>query len=101
MNGTVKHAEAGKRAAPPGLPAPAPMNLMAREGVARDVPACYGLIRPFRSLYDEATWRALPGMWRKLIEAGSMHLFVVEDRARPGGPSLVACSGLVFVSDKF
>ena len=58
---------------------------MARGGFVEDISACYTLHRSLGLPYSDASWRALPNVWRVMLVKGTMKLFVVEDRARPLG----------------
>jgi hypothetical protein len=80
---------------------PGAMNLIAREGCAKDLAACRALHQSIGLPYDEACWRALPEMWQALLANGTMHLFLVEDRARPLDSRVVSFGATVFASDEF
>jgi hypothetical protein len=56
---------------------PDAINLMAREGSAKDLAACWALYRSFNLPYDEACWRVLPEMWRTSTWRMGMGLAVV------------------------
>jgi DNA-binding CsgD family transcriptional regulator len=77
------------------------INLIAREGFAKDVLPCYTLHRSLGIPYTSASWHALPDMWRGMLSKGTMKLFLVEDRARPLGSRVVSFSAIVFVTDEF
>ena len=74
---------------------------MARGGFAEDVAACCTLHRSLGLPYSDASWRALPTMWRILLLKGSMKLSLVEDRARPLGSRIVSFNAILFVTDEF
>jgi hypothetical protein len=76
-------------------------NLMAREGGVRDLAGCQSIHESCRLPYPEACARVLPEIWRTLISGAAMHLFLVENRARPFGSRLVSFSATVFVTDLF
>ena len=66
-----------------------------------DVAACYRLHRSLGLPYTDASWRALPDMWRAMLLNGTMKLFLVEDRASPLGSQVVSFKAVVFVTDEF
>jgi hypothetical protein len=74
---------------------------MARGGFVEDVATCYTLHRSLGLAYTDASWRALPDMWRAMLLKGTMKLFLVEDRARPLGSRIVSFNAIVFVTDEF
>ena len=78
-----------------------PISLLARVGFAEDVAACCTLHRSLGLPYDDASWRALPAMWRLLLLKGSMKLLLVEDRARPLGSQIISFNAILFVNDEF
>lgn len=81
---------------------PDAINLIAREGRAEDVMHCHALYREsFRLPYDEECWHVLPKLWRALVRDGTMHLFLVENRAGTPGSRIVSFSATVFVTDEF
>jgi hypothetical protein len=80
---------------------PDAINLMAREGRADDLPACRALHQLLRLPYDDACWRVLPEMWQVLLANGTMHLFLVEDRAWPVGSRIISFGVTVFVTNEF
>src|SRR4029077_7227665 len=77
------------------------ISLIAREGLAEDIAACYSLHRSLGFRYTDASWRALPDMWRAMLSKGALKLFLVEDRARPLGSQVVSFNAIVFVTDEF
>ena len=77
------------------------INLMAREGDARDIPAWLELYRTRSLLYPAANWDILPEMWKSLLDTGRLLLFVVEDRSRPLLSRFVSCCAAIFVTDAF
>jgi DNA-binding CsgD family transcriptional regulator len=80
---------------------PDTLNLMAREGSAKDLVHCHGLHRSFGLPYTKACAHVLPEMWRTLLASGSMQLFLVEDRARPLDSRIISFSATVFATDGF
>lgn len=77
------------------------MNLMAREGDARDIAAWLELHRALGLPYLARSWSILPEMWKSLLAAGRLLLFLVEDRSRPSVSRVVSCCAAVFVTDAF
>jgi hypothetical protein len=77
------------------------ISLMAREGFADDLAACYTLNQSLGLPYTEASWQALPDMWHTLLSKGALKVFLVEDRARPLGSRIVSFNAIVFVTNKF
>jgi hypothetical protein len=80
---------------------PGAINLMAREGRAEDLAACRALHQTVGLPYGETCWRVLPEMWQALLANGIMHLFLVEDRARPVGSRIISFGVTAFVTDEF
>jgi hypothetical protein len=80
---------------------PVGINLMARKGTAQDLANCYALHQSLRLPYAQTSRRILPEMWRTLLSKGAMQLFLVEDRAKPGGSRIVSFNASVFVTDEF
>jgi len=80
---------------------PDAINLMAREGSAKDLAECYALHEPFWRFYPEARWRVLPKMWGNLLSGERMQLFLVENRTKPLGSRIVSFSATVFTTDAF
>jgi len=76
-------------------------NLIVREGVEKDIAACYMLHRSLRLPYSNGLWRALPDMWRTMLLGGMMKLSLVEDRARPPGSRIISFNAILFVTDQF
>lgn len=74
---------------------------MAREGCVEDLVHCHALHKSLRLPYTEAASRFLPEMWRTLLSSGRMHLFLVENRARPAGARIVSFSATLFATDEF
>jgi len=77
------------------------INLMAREGRAKDLRACRALHHSSGIPYNEACWRALPEMWQALLANGAMQLFLVEDRTRPPASRIVSFGATIFATDEF
>ncbi len=77
------------------------INLMAREGTALDLANCHALHDSLRLPYGKTTRRILPEIWRALLSTGAMHLFLVEDRAKPVRSRVVSFSAIVFISEEF
>ena len=77
------------------------INLIARVGFAGDVAACCTLHRSLGLPYSDASWHALPAMWRIVVLKGPMKLSLVEDRARPLGSRIVSFNAILFVTDEF
>jgi DNA-binding CsgD family transcriptional regulator len=77
------------------------LNLMAREGSARDLADCHSIHKSCRLPYPEACARILPEIWQALLSGAAMQLFLVENRARPFGSRLVSFSATVFVTNQF
>jgi DNA-binding CsgD family transcriptional regulator len=80
---------------------PDAINLMAREGSAKDLAQCYALHEPFWRFYPEARRRVLPEMWGTLLSGERMQLFLVENRTKPLGSRIVSFSATVFATDEF
>jgi DNA-binding CsgD family transcriptional regulator len=74
---------------------------MAREGSVEDLAHCYALYESLWFPSAEACWRVLPEMWRTLLLAGRMQLFLVENRAKPLGSRIVSFGTTVFATDEF
>ena len=55
----------------------------------------------FRLPYDEKRWHVLPELWRALVRDGTMHLFLVENRAGTPGSRIVSFGATAFVTDEF
>jgi len=77
------------------------INLMVREGSAEDLRACRALHYSAGLPYNEACWRALPGMWKVLLTMGAMQLFLVEDRTRPPSSRIVSFGATIFATAEF
>lgn len=77
------------------------MNLMARKGRAQDLEECCTLHQSLHLPYAETNLQILPEMWASLLSKGGMQLFLVEDRAKPGGSRIVSFAATVFVTDEF
>jgi hypothetical protein len=98
----LKAANVLERLAPcPRCATPGAINLMAREGSARDLATYYALHKSLRLPYTETSRRILPIMWRTLLSTGAMQVFLVEDRAKPVGSRVVSSGAIVFVTDEF
>jgi hypothetical protein len=80
---------------------PDAINLMAREGSAKDLPQCYALYESFWLPYGEACGRVLLEMWRTLLSAGRMQLFLVENRVKPLALQIISFGATVFATDEF
>ena len=78
-----------------------PTCLMARVGDLRHVAACCSLLEQFRFVYDDATWKELPGMFRTLLRLGNMQLSLVEEREALNGSTISAFCASIFVADAF
>jgi len=74
---------------------------MTRVGFAEDLAICWTLHRSLGVPYSDASWYALPAMWRILLSEGSMKLCLVEDRARPLGSRIVSFNAILFVTAEF
>jgi DNA-binding CsgD family transcriptional regulator len=74
---------------------------MARQGFAEDLTACYRLHRSLGLPYSDASWCAVPDMWRAMLLGGMMKLSLVEDRVRPPGSRIISFNAIVFVTDEF
>jgi len=77
------------------------MNLMAREGDVRDLPAWHQLHLAKALPYPAKSWRILPQMWETLLESGRLLLCLVEDRSLPLASRIVSCCAALFVTDAF
>jgi len=77
------------------------LNLMAREGGVKDIPAWYALHQSLGPPYPQESWRILPELWQTLLSTGRLLLFLVEDRARPVGSRIISCCAAVFAMDTF
>jgi DNA-binding CsgD family transcriptional regulator len=76
-------------------------SLIARLGDSRDIAACCTLLEEFRFVYDNVTWRSLPGLFSSLLKIGALQLCLVEDRAAADNASIVAFCASIFVADAF
>ena len=77
------------------------INLVLREGRAEDLHTCRALHHSSGLPYNEACWRALPEMWKVLLDIGAMQLFLVEDRTRPPGSRIVSFGATIFATTEF
>ena len=85
----------------PGGNERSPMNLMAREGNASDIPQWHALHRSLGIPYSKTEWHALPEMWQELLASSRLKLFLVEDRIKRSAACIVSCCAAIFVTDDF
>ena len=67
----------------------APPRMRSRPVARNDLPECFELLPPWLML-DDATRRALPALWDRLIDEPSLISAVIEDQARPSGARIQA-----------
>jgi hypothetical protein len=80
---------------------PDAINLMAREGTAKDIAACHALHHSLEVPYTVASWRSLPEMWRTFRRDGRLQLFLVENRTKQHSSRIVSFNATIFVTNLF
>jgi hypothetical protein len=80
---------------------PGGINLIARKGSGKDLAGCQALNDSLSLPFPEARGAFCRTCGATLLSNGTMHLFLVEDRAKPLGSRSVSFSGMVFATDAF